>query len=138
MEVVGYDRKKVIWEVVDDHVIEEETDNDEIGLRGFDFNLFDKDEKGVGREGSSEFPYLLSLFNIWTDYWKTQLKRMNMKVDEDNEKMGIWNGKYRQVHRFQSNEFWKSIGFLVSAHTFGLGGSRMWEKEEKIIQVEII
>ena len=43
VEVVGHDRKKVFWEVVNDHVIEEPTDHDEIGLRGFDFNLFDKD-----------------------------------------------------------------------------------------------
>ena len=40
---VGYDRRKVIWEVVDNHVIEEENDNDEIGLQGFNFNFFDKD-----------------------------------------------------------------------------------------------
>ena len=35
MEFVGHDGKKVIWGVVDDHVIEEATDHDEIGLRGF-------------------------------------------------------------------------------------------------------
>ena len=55
MEVVSHDRKKVIWEVVGDYVIEEATDHDEIGLQGFDFNFFGEDEKGVGREGSSEF-----------------------------------------------------------------------------------
>ena len=33
--------------MVDDHFVEEATDHDEIGLRGFDFNLFDKDKKGV-------------------------------------------------------------------------------------------
>ena len=45
--------------MVDDHSIEEATDHYEIGLRGFDFNLFDEDEKGVGREESSE----VSIFN---------------------------------------------------------------------------
>ena len=59
MEVVCYSEKKVIWGVVGDHVVEEETDHDEIGLREFDFNLFDEEKKGVGREGSSDFPYLL-------------------------------------------------------------------------------
>ena len=49
MKVVGNDWKKVLWEVVDDHVIEEPTDHDKIVLWGFDFNFFDKDEKGVGR-----------------------------------------------------------------------------------------
>ena len=33
-EVSGFDWKKVIWEVVEDHVVEEEKKNDEIGLRG--------------------------------------------------------------------------------------------------------
>ena len=50
MEVVSHDGKEVLWEVADDHVVEEPTDNDEIGLRGVHFNMFDEDEKGVGRE----------------------------------------------------------------------------------------
>ena len=65
VEFFGHEGKKVIWKVVDDHVVEEPTDHDEIGLRGFDFNLFDKDEKGVGREGSINFPYLLMLIKLW-------------------------------------------------------------------------
>ena len=32
----------------------------------------------------------------------------------------------------RSCEFWKNIGCLVSAPTFGLGGSRLWEKEEEL------
>ena len=31
----------------------------------------------------------------------------------------------------QSCEFWKNIGCLLSEPTFGLGGSRLWEKEEE-------
>ena len=49
VEVVGHDRKNFLWKVVDDHVVEDPTDHDEIGLRGFDFYLFGEDEKGVGR-----------------------------------------------------------------------------------------
>ena len=59
VEIVGHDKKKVLWELVDDHAVEEPTAHEEIGLRGFDFNVFDKDEEGVVREGSSDFPYLL-------------------------------------------------------------------------------
>ena len=65
MEVVGQDGKRFLWEVVDDHVVEEPTDNDEIGLWEFDFNFFDKYDKGLGREGSSEFPYSLMLIKLW-------------------------------------------------------------------------
>ena len=43
MEVSGHDKKKVLGEVVVDHVVEDPSDHEEIGLRGFDFNVFDKD-----------------------------------------------------------------------------------------------
>ena len=49
MEFLCHYKKKVLWEVVDDHVVEEPTDHDEIGLWGFDSNVFDRDKKGVGR-----------------------------------------------------------------------------------------
>ena len=72
----------MLWELVDDHVVEEPSDHEEIGLRGFYFNVFDEYEEGVVREGSSEFPYLLMLIKLWSGYWVTQLKTMNRKVDE--------------------------------------------------------
>ena len=54
-----------------------------------------------------------------------------MNVDEDNGKaVGIVNEQYRKVQMFSSNEFWKNIGCLISAPTFGIGGSILWEKEE--------
>ena len=68
MEVVGSDRKEFLWEVVDGHVIEEENDHEDTGLREFDFSFFDKDEKGVIIEGLSEYSYLLILMKQWTGY----------------------------------------------------------------------
>ena len=53
MEVFGYDKNKVLWGVVDYHVVEEPIDHEEIGLQGFDFNVFVQDEEGVVREESS-------------------------------------------------------------------------------------
>ena len=50
MEVSDYDGKKVIWEVVYDHVVEDGKKNDDIGLWGFGFNIFEEDEEGVVRE----------------------------------------------------------------------------------------
>ena len=86
VEVVGHDKKKVIWKVVDDHVVEDPNHHDDIGLLGFDFKIFDKDEEGVVREGSSKFPYLLILIKLWPENLNTQLKMTNQKVDEDNGK----------------------------------------------------
>ena len=133
VEVVGHDKKKVIWEVVEDHVVQDPSDHEEIGLREFDFNIFNEYEEGFLKEGSSEFPYLLILIKLWTGDWIKQLKMMNKKVDDGNGKaLNKGNVRYRKVRRFSGNEFWKNIGCLVSAPTFGLGGSRLWEKEEEI------
>ena len=133
MEVVVNYGKKFIWEVVNDNVVEDPTDHDDIGLCGFYFNLFDKDGKGVGKEWSSEFPYLLILIKLWTGNRKSQLNSTNQNVDEENGKaLGKGNGRYRKVCQFYSNELWKNIGCLVSAPTFGLGGPRLWDKEEDI------
>ena len=59
VEVVGHNMKKVLWEVVVDHVVEEPSDHKDIGLRGLYFNIFNEDEEGFVREGCSE-PYLKS------------------------------------------------------------------------------
>ena len=87
MEVVVHDKNKVLWEVVNDHMVEEPTDHEDIGLRGFGFNVFNEDEEGVVREVSSEFPYLLMLIKLWPGYCTSKLKRMNQKVYEDNGKV---------------------------------------------------
>ena len=36
------DGKKFLWGVVEDYIVEEGKEHDDIGLRGFDFNLFTK------------------------------------------------------------------------------------------------
>ena len=51
VEVVGHNKKEVLWEVVGDHVVEEPSDHEDMGLRGFDFNIFDEEKEGVVREG---------------------------------------------------------------------------------------
>ena len=57
VEVVGNDKKKLSWGLVGDNVVEEPCDHEDIGLRGFDFNIFDEDKEGVVREECSD-PYL--------------------------------------------------------------------------------
>ena len=46
VEVVGHDVKKVLRKVVENHVVEEATDHDDIGLRGFGFNFLTKTRRG--------------------------------------------------------------------------------------------
>ena len=59
--------------------------------------------------------------------WKNNFERMNMKVDEDNEKSVVMvNGLSRKSWQLSSNTFWNNTGCLVSAPTFLVGGSRLW------------
>ena len=41
MEVLGSDGKKLVWKVIDGHVVNDPNNNGEIGLQGFGFYLFD-------------------------------------------------------------------------------------------------
>ena len=92
--------------------------------------MFNEDEKGLGIEESSEFLYLLILIKLCPGDYKTQLKMINKKVDEDNGKALVkGNGWYRKVCRFSSNEFWRNIGFLISDPTFDFRGSMLWYKD---------
>ena len=81
VEVVGHDKKKVLWGVVGDHVVEEPSDHEDIGFRGFDFNIFDEDEEGVVREECSG-TYLKISIKLWPGDWIDQLKSMNRNVYE--------------------------------------------------------
>ena len=100
---MGHDRKEVIWEVVGDHVVKEPSDHEDIGLRGFDYNILDEDEEGIVREGCSE-PYLNFLTKLWPGDWISQLKRMNRKVDEENGKLlNKGNVRYCKVCPFSNN-----------------------------------
>ena len=61
---------------------------------------------------------------------------MNMRADEDNGKsVGMVKFQARKLWIFSSKEFWKNIYCLVSDTNFGLGESRLWDKEtQKIIR----
>ena len=107
----GSDGNKLLWEVVDNHVVY-------IGIRWFNFNFFDEDEEVMVKELLIKYPYLLILLNLSPGDWKNQFESVNMKVDEENGKsVGMVNVRS-----------WKIGGF--SDPTFGLGGSRLWEKED--------
>ena len=63
------------------------------------------------------------LIKIWPGDWNNQSERINMKVDEENDKaVGMVNGHYQNIWRFSRDEYWKNIDCLVSAPTFGVGG----------------
>ena len=67
--------------------------------------------------------------NLWPEDWKNQLKRISMKVDEENDKaVGMVNGRALKVRKFSIIDFWNIIICFTSSSTFVIGGLRMWDK----------
>ena len=73
VDVTDKDRRKVNWEVVDNHVVEAEVEHEELSIRGFDFNLFDGYREGCVGDDVKEFTYLLMIINLWSRDWEEQL-----------------------------------------------------------------
>ena len=76
-----------------------------------------------------DYTYLLVSIYLCPGDWENKLERINMRADEDNGKyMGI--GIISKVWWFSRNEYWNNIGCIVSDTTFGVGGYRLYEKDE--------
>ena len=104
IEVTDKDRKKVIWEVVDDHVVEEGFEHEEIGISDFNFNLFDEDREGCVGGDVKEFPYLSMLIKLLPGDWEDHPDQMKKKVNENNGRGGTQeNGRFRKLQRFSRN-----------------------------------
>ena len=54
---------------IKDHVIEEKEYYKEIGVRGFDYSLFEEKKDGGEREGLDGSPYLKHLIKLWPGDW---------------------------------------------------------------------
>ena len=66
------------------------------------------------------------------EWWRAKLLFDGFNTACKNiEQLVKGNVRYRKFRPFSSCEFWKNIGCLVLAPTFGIGGSRLWEKEEE-------
>ena len=74
------------------------------------------------------------LMKLWPGDWEEKLDWARKKVDEDNGRGGTQgNGQFQKIWRFPRKKLWKKIGCLLSAPTFGLGGSILWYKDTRII-----
>ena len=113
-----------------DHVIEEKEDYKEIGLRGFDYSLFVEKKGGGKREGLEGYPYLKHLIKLWPGDWEKQMEKMNEAVTMKN-RVTLNGGGKRQVKKFTRQEFWKFIGCILSAVTFGKKGRNLWIEVSK-------
>ena len=54
----------MILDFLDDHVVDEGVEHEELGLRGFCFNLFGEERKVCVGVDLNDLPYLLTLINL--------------------------------------------------------------------------
>ena len=59
----------IVWTCVKDHIIDEKEDYKDIGLRGFDYKLFEEEEGGGTREGLYGYPYFKHIIPLRTGDW---------------------------------------------------------------------
>ena len=113
-----------------DHVIDEQEDYKEIGLRGFDYKLFEEDEGGGKRERLDGYPYFKHFIKLWTGYWLRQMGKLNKAVCMKSRFLSNGGGK-RLVKHLKRQEFWKCIGCILLEFTYGKKGRKLWSEAPK-------
>ena len=113
-----------------DHIIDEKEDYKDIGLHGFYYKSFEEEESGGTREGLDGYPYLKHLVQLWLVDWVRHIEKMNEVVFIKNCSTSNGGGK-RPVKPFKRQEFWKCIGCILSAVTYGKKGRKLWSEVPK-------
>ena len=70
----------IFWTGLKDHIIDENEDYKEIGLRGFDYRLFEEGEGRGKLEVLYGYPYLKHLIKLWPGDWVRQTEKINEAV----------------------------------------------------------
>ena len=107
------------------HIIDEKKKYEAIGLCRSDYKLFEEEEGEGTRGGLDGYPYLKHLLHLWPGDWVNQMKQMNEAVGMNNH-VTVSGGGKRLVRPFRRQEFWKCIGCVLSAVTYGKKGKKLW------------
>ena len=75
---------EIVWTCVKDHIINEKEDYRDIGIRGFDYKLFEEEQGGGTRKVLDGYPYLKHLIQLWTGYLVRNMAKINIGVGMKN------------------------------------------------------
>ena len=97
-----------IWTCVKYNIMDKKEDKEDIGLREFDYKLFEEYKDGGVRGRLDRYPYLNHLFQLWPGDLSKNMAKMNEAVGDKNclDKSGR---KKWIVYHFTRNKFWKCI-----------------------------
>ena len=101
-----------------DNIIDEKEDYKDIGLREFDYKLFEEEEGGGIWEVLDGYTYLKHLIQLWPCDWVKHMEKMNETVVMKNGFTMDGGGK-RSVRPFNKQKFWNCIGCVLSKVTYG-------------------
>ena len=113
-----------------DHITDEKEQYKAIGIRGFDYKLFEEEETGETRERLYGYTYLKYIIQLWPGDWVNQMKKMNEAVGMKNSLTKAGGGK-RLVRPFIRQELWKCIGCVLLAVSYGKKGYMIWSEIPK-------
>ena len=120
----------IVFTCVNDNIIDEKEKYEAIGLRGFDYKLFEEEEGGGTREGLYGYPCFKHLIQLWTGDWEKQMEKMNEAIGMKN-RVTVGGGGKRIVRLFRRQEFRKCIGCVLSAITYGKKRHKIWSELPK-------
>ena len=70
----------IICTCVKNHIIDEKEQYKDIGLRGFDYKLFEEEEGRGTQEVLDRYPYLKHQNHLWIGYWVKHMAKINEVV----------------------------------------------------------
>ena len=95
-----------------DNIIKEKDDQKYIGIRGFDYKLFEEEESGGVKEGLVGYTYLKHRIKLWPGDWVKQVANMNEAVGENNC-LDKYRGRNQLVRHFTKNKLCKFIRYII-------------------------
>ena len=127
------------WTVVEDpkpQAVPEEYND--VGLIGFDFSAFEKDDIKVTNPNYDR-PFGKLFKHLWPGDVNKQIRNMNKALASENE-IGMEAKRvgsredYRKKKMVTQHEFWKFIGTLIAAAAVKKGGVKsLWEKDDESV-----
>ena len=65
----------IVWTCVNNHIIDENEQYKAIGLRGFDYKLFEAEDDGGTKEVLDGYPYLKNIIHLSPGDWENQMEK---------------------------------------------------------------
>ena len=94
----------VVCTLAKDDIINQKQQCEAIGLRGFDYKLFEEQEFGGIRDGLDRYPYLNHPIQLWLGCWVKHMAKKNLEVGNNNRLDTYGDNKWL-VCPFRSQNF---------------------------------